>query len=174
MITAMPAPQVEYDPPERAKLSSSALVYLTMVAAAAAAATIPAFARLHTPTTNLWWDFAILATGAAIAQLFVVTTTRNQSMHAALVFAIPAAMILPPGLIVLMAMVIHMPEWLKERYPWFIQTFNICNWTLSALAAWGVSYGILALGGGHSHHQVDGRYALAGVLAAIVFVLLNH
>jgi diguanylate cyclase (GGDEF)-like protein/putative nucleotidyltransferase with HDIG domain len=142
-----------------------------MVAAAAAVATISAFARLHTPTRNLWWDFAILTTSAALAQLFVVSTTRNQAMHAALVFAIPAAMLLPPGMIVLMAAAIHIPEWLKARYPWFIQTFNICNWMLSALAAWAVGYGILSLG---NDDKVSGHYALAGMAAAAVFVTLNH
>ena len=174
MITAVPA-QVEYHQTERSRLSSQALVYLTIVGAAAAVATIAAFARMQTPTRSTWWDFAILTTGAAIAQLFVVTTTRNQSMHAALVFAVPAVMMLPPGLIVLMAAVIHIPEWLKERYPWFIQTFNICNWMLSALAAWAVSDAILSLGGGESGTgDINDRYALAGVAAAAAFVLLNH
>ena len=174
MITAVPA-QVDYHQPERSRLSSRALVYLTFIGAAAAVATIAAFARMETPTRSTWWDFAILTTGAAIAQLFVVTTTRNQSMHAALVFAVPAVMMLPPGLIVLMAAVIHIPEWLKERYPWFIQTFNACNWCLSALAAWAVSDAILSLGGSESGTgDVNDRYALAGVAAAAAFVLLNH
>jgi diguanylate cyclase (GGDEF)-like protein/putative nucleotidyltransferase with HDIG domain len=172
MITVMPAPQVDYNsPPERSRLSSHALVYLMLVAATAAVATIAAFARMQPPTTKIWWDFAILVTGAAFAQLFVVTTTRNQSMHAALVFAIPATMVLPPGLIVLMAAAIHIPEWLKARYPWFIQTFNICNWMLSALAAWAIGHAILSLGG---DDKVGGHYALAGLAAAAVFVLLNH
>ncbi len=32
----------------------------------------------------------------------------------------------------------HVPEWLRQRYPWFIQTFNIANVVLSGLAAWSV------------------------------------
>ena len=35
----------------------------------------------------------------------------------------------------LVVVVQHIPEWLKERYPWYIQTFNISNYALSALAA---------------------------------------
>ena len=29
-----------------------------------------------------------------------------------------------------------LPEWLKTRYAWYIQIFNICNYTLAMLAAW--------------------------------------
>ena len=32
----------------------------------------------------------------------------------------------------------HLPQWLKDRNPWYIQTFNICNYTLNSLAALGV------------------------------------
>ena len=76
---------------------------------------------------------------AAIAQLFVVRTTRDQSYHTSTVFLIAGALLLPPELVVLMGVVQHVPEWLKHRYPWYMQTFNIANYTLDALAAWGVA-----------------------------------
>jgi diguanylate cyclase (GGDEF)-like protein/putative nucleotidyltransferase with HDIG domain len=145
-------------------------VFLTVIAGAAAVTVLSAFTRFHTGSHS-WRDFAILTIAAAIAQIFKVETTRNQSMHAALVFAVPAVLLLPPALVALLAITIHIPEWLKERYPWFIQIFNISNWLLSALAAWGTAYAVMHSG---LIHQAGGRYALAGFAATAVFVLLNH
>src|SRR5205814_8690390 len=87
---------------------------------------------------NGWLTFASLGTAAAIAQLFVVRTPRNQSYHTTIVFLIPAVMLLPPELVAAIGLVQHVPEWLKNRNAWYSQTFNICNWTLSLLATWSV------------------------------------
>ena len=122
MMTAMPLHQ-ERREDERSRIPPSATIYLALITAAAAAAAIPGFTHLHTGT-HTWRNFAILTIAAAIAQVFKVETTRNQAMHAALVFAVPAVLLLPPGLIVLVAIATHIPEWLKERYPWFIQTWD--------------------------------------------------
>ena len=46
-----------------------------------------------------------------------------------------AAILLPPQLVALVVIAQHLPEWLKERYAWYIQTFNIANIGLSAIAA---------------------------------------
>jgi diguanylate cyclase (GGDEF)-like protein/putative nucleotidyltransferase with HDIG domain len=150
-------------------LTQQAKVYLLVVAAAAAAAALPALAQLGSGTRG-WLTFLVLAACAGVAQLFVVRTPRNGSYHTAIVFMIPAALMLPPELVALMAVIQHVPEWLKIRYPWYIQSFNICNYTLNALAAWAVYRlvsGIDALG-------ADMRWALGGLLACAVFVVLNH
>src|SRR5438874_12811542 len=155
MITATPA-QIDRREGGEHALSVRAMIYLTIAVATAAAATVPSLARLRSNPHN-WRDFVILTVAAATAQLFVVTTTRNQSMHAALVFAIPATLVLPPGLIALMAVAMHVPEWLKERYPWFIQIFNISNWVVSALAAWLTAHVILHAGlvrDGQARHAI--------------------
>ncbi len=104
-----------------------------------------------------------------MAQLFVVRTPRNQSYHTTVVFLIPAAMLLPPELVALMGVIQHIPEWLKNRSAWYIQIFNICNWTLSILAAYASFHGILGLDSG-SHLD----YALAGLAAAASIVAVNH
>jgi diguanylate cyclase (GGDEF)-like protein/putative nucleotidyltransferase with HDIG domain len=93
--------------------------------------------------------------------------------HTSVVFLIAAALLLPPELIVLIPLVQTVPEWLKERYPWPIQGFNICNYTLNALAAWGVAdlvnrHGTSLITGS------DARFAVAGLLAALAFVAVNH
>ena len=59
--------------------------------------------------------------------------------HTSVVFLVAAALLLPPELIVLIPLVQTVPEWLKERYPWPIQGFNISNYTLDSLAAWGTA-----------------------------------
>ena len=77
-----------------------------------------------------------MASGAAVAQLFVVVTPRNQSYQTAPVLVVAAAIVCSPRRCWLLVVVVqHIPEWLKERYPWYIQTFNISNYALSALAA---------------------------------------
>src|SRR5262249_10869107 len=131
----------------------------------------PPISRLA-PSTHGWTTFLILAAAASIAQLFVVTVTTNreQSYHTATVFLIAAALLLPPELVALMCIVMHIPEWLKLRYPWYIQTFNICNYTLDALAAWGTAR--LVLGSGLFDPRF--RWALAGLAACMAFVLINH
>ena len=109
----------------------------------------------------------MLASAVAVAQLFVVVTPGNQSYHTTAVFLVAAALLLPPELVALMALVQHVPDWLKRRLPFHIQTFNIANYTLAAMAAWAVAHAILDA-------QPFGRAAhgalVAGAAACVVFV----
>src|SRR5439155_18210390 len=145
-MSTFPAP-LEHDVidptgPGAPKLAPKAAAYFIVVAAVAAVAAIPPLSRLG-PSTPGWTTFAILGLIAAIAQLFVVRNRRvNQSYHTTIVFLIPAAMLLPPELIALMGVIQHIPEWLKTRSAWYIQIFNIFNWTLAMFAAWGAFHGI--------------------------------
>jgi diguanylate cyclase (GGDEF)-like protein/putative nucleotidyltransferase with HDIG domain len=150
------------------KLATGAALYFFLVAAVAVSAAFPLVSRLK-PTTPGWATFVILGVIAAIAQLFVVVTPRNQAYHTTIVFLIPAAMLLPPELVVLMGVVQHIPEWLKNRSAWYIQIFNICNWTLASLAAWACFHGVINAGSGS-----DVLYALAGLAAAAAMVTVNH
>ncbi len=43
-----------------------------------------------------------------------------------------------------MAFVQHVPDWLKRRLPFHIQAFNIANYTLATMAAWGVAHEMLS------------------------------
>src|SRR3954463_2807115 len=155
------------EPPEES-LSRQAKLYLFSVAALAVVVALVPLSHLK-PGSHGWPTFLVLASCAAIAQLFVVRTPRDQSYHTTIVFLIPAAMLLPPELVALMGVVQHIPEWLKVRYPWYIQGFNICNWTLSMLAAYACFHGILDLGTGG-----DLQYAIAGLAAAAAIVGVNH
>jgi diguanylate cyclase (GGDEF)-like protein/putative nucleotidyltransferase with HDIG domain len=154
--------------PGSPRLATKAAAYFFVVALATAVTVVPLLARL-TPDTPAWTTFVILGLIAAVAQLFVVRTPRNQSYHTTIVFLIPAAMLLPPELVALMGLIQHIPEWLKNRSAWYIQIFNICNWTLAILAAYASFHGILQLGSGS-----DVDYALAGFAAAAAIVIVNH
>src|ERR1051325_1371055 len=157
-------------PSEVPKLAPKAAACFLVIGLATAASGLPAMAHLRSSTPR-WTTFAILGVIAATAQLFVVRMpSRNQSYHTTIVFLIPAAMLLPPGLVALIGVLHHIPEWLKTRSAWYIQIFNICNWTLAMLAAWGSFHVIvnnLPLGPRVS-------YALAGLAAAGSMVTVNH
>ena len=151
-------------------LSTTALVYLTAVAGLAAATAGPFLPRLEQPSQE-WGTFLILASAAAIAQLFLVRTGKNLSYQTSIVFLIPAALLLPPELLVLVPAVKYLPDWLKNRTAWYIQVFNISNFTLAMLAASGGAHLVeqLPLGG-----QAELQFALAGLTACVLFVAVNH
>jgi diguanylate cyclase (GGDEF)-like protein/putative nucleotidyltransferase with HDIG domain len=151
------------------KLSLGAKIYLTAVAALAAAIAVPHLAELS-PSRQDWVEFVLLAGAAAVAQLFVVKTPRDQSYHTSIVFVMPAVFLLPLELVVLMAVVQHIPEWLKVRYPWFIQSFNICNHTTNLVAAWATAQFVLDAWPGGEKASI----AVAGLVASAVYVGSNH
>jgi diguanylate cyclase (GGDEF)-like protein/putative nucleotidyltransferase with HDIG domain len=166
-LRGAPRPAVaEHDEPTG--LSRAAKMYLAVVGVATIVAAFVPLTHLS-PHTRGWPTFFVLASCAAIAQLFVVRTPRDQSYHTTIVFLIPAAILLPPELVALVGVVQHIPEWLKVRYPWYIQSFNICNYTLNGLAAWGAVAVVRDVG-----LSPEPTMALAGVAACVVFVATNH
>jgi diguanylate cyclase (GGDEF)-like protein/putative nucleotidyltransferase with HDIG domain len=160
----------EPGPGRSESLPLNARIYFVAVAITAAAVTVPFLGRLQ--TTHQWTAFLILASAAATARLFVVRTPADQAYHTDIVFLIPAALILPPELLVLVAVVQMVPEWLKMRYRWYLQTFNIFDYLLSAMAAWFVGRVVLL-----EHTSIANealRLSVAGVAACVVFVAVNH
>ena len=152
-------------------LSRSGATFYVVIVAVTLAATGPLLPRVE-EARDAWLTFALLGGGAALAQLFVVATPRNYSLQTAGVFLVPAALLLPLELLVLVAIVQHVPEWLKTRRVWYIQSFNICNYTLATLAAWACAHGVMRADAVIGDDNA--RFAVGGVLAAILFVLLNH
>ena len=164
--------------PSEGYLPKAALAFYVLIGAAAITAAGPFVARISEQRTG-WFAFALFATGAALAQLFVVVTPRRGrysegtlSYHTTGVFLLPAALLLAPPLAVLVPIVQHVPEWLKKRQPWYIGTFNIFNYTLTILAALAVDRWVLAQHGLIGNANV--RIAIAGLTACIAYVLVNH
>src|SRR5215210_812999 len=159
------------DAPERnAKLPPKALAYFLCVAAAAVGVTAPFLAELDRHTGN-WFEFAVLASCVAVAQFFVVRTPGNKSYHTTGVFLIAAALLVPPGLLALIPVIQHIPEWLRSRGTWYVQTTNICVFTIATMSAWGAADVVLGADGLISNDDI--RFALAGTAASIVLVVLN-
>jgi diguanylate cyclase (GGDEF)-like protein/putative nucleotidyltransferase with HDIG domain len=152
--------------PPGARLYLVALGIATLAAAGKFYLNVP---KIH----HDWLALVILATAATVAHVFPVKSPRNLMYHTSVVFLVAAALLLPPELIVLIPLVQTIPEWLKQRYPWPIAVFNMSNYTLDALAAWGVSNLIRHHSGGliASAHL---RFALAGLAACVLFVATNH
>jgi diguanylate cyclase (GGDEF)-like protein len=125
------------------------------------------------PSAEDWWLAALLGGVAAVAQMFVVVTPRNQSYHLTPGIVVAAAILLPPPLIAVVVVAQHLPEWLKERYPWFIQSFNIANYTLAAIAAGRVFERVSGLGGTSSRSEHIVFFA-AGLAAGVAFVCVQH
>ncbi len=152
------------------QLSVRARIFFLASALAAIAVTAPFLPRLQ-HGSHAWGTFAVLAFGAAIARVFVVRTPRDQAYHADIVFLIPAAMLLKPELVAPLGAIYMIPEWLKVRYRWQLQTFNICNYTIDVMAAWAVAHLVE-----QSTLITNGnvRLAAAGMGASVVFVALNH
>jgi PAS domain S-box-containing protein len=146
-----------------------AQVFLFGVVLATFAAAVPTLAG-GAPSGSDLFTFAVLAGGAAVAQFFLVGGGSYHGLHTAIAFVIAGALLLPPELVALMALVQHLPHGLKQRYPWYIQTFNIANYTIAALAAWGVAevLGETRFGG------PEFRFALAGAAASVTWILVNH
>ncbi|HZS30916.1 MAG TPA: HD-GYP domain-containing protein [Gaiellaceae bacterium] len=117
-----------------------------------------------------WARFALLAVAASVAQLASVRmSSSRRTFHPAIVFVIAGALVLPPQELILMCVLQHLPEWLKQRYRWYVQPFNVANYVFAALAAWEAARfaGGLVGTAGHAH-------AVAGLAAAAAFVAVNR
>jgi len=143
--------------------------YFTVLAAFVAAA----FTSIVPYGDVSWPVFAAVLAGGALAQLFATHTTGNQVFHTGLAFSIAAALLLPPELVVVVCVLQHVPEWLRQRYPWFIQSFNIANVVLSGLTAWSVR-AAFARDGVHVTSAATTAGVIAASTAAVTFVLVNH
>src|SRR2546426_4186398 len=115
--------------PERAKLFMGAI--------AAAAGAVAAVAVTHaTGEERGWPTFLILVAAASMTQLFAFHTIRNQVFHTTPLFFVAGAVLLKPEFAVFLPLISHIGDWIKQRYAWYIQTFNILNFTLAVMSAW--------------------------------------
>jgi diguanylate cyclase (GGDEF)-like protein/putative nucleotidyltransferase with HDIG domain len=154
----------------RSEFPARARLFMAAVALATAVVAVPALLELRADSPD-WGLFLLLASGASLAQLFVVTTTRNQVYHTTAIFFVAGALLLPPEFVALLALVSHIPDWLKSRYPWYIQTFNILNFTLALMATWAAAHLVFV---NPPTANADVAAALAGAVAAVTFVVVNQ
>jgi diguanylate cyclase (GGDEF)-like protein len=166
MTAVTPVSVLRREQPARRGLPIEARNYLAALALAAAAATIAIGLQ---PEPVPWKHFVILLLVAPAVQLFAEHGPGNQVFHSGLAFTVAAVLLLPPELAVLVCIVQHLPEWARQRYPWYIQTFNIVNYVLSALAAalvWRL------FGAGTT--DTGAAAVAAAACCGAVFVVVNH
>ncbi len=155
---------------ETRALPSPAIAYLAAVYACSAGAGGLAVVLSGRPSAVQFAAFAVLSALAAAAQLFKVDAPNRHSYHTTPAFLFAAVLLLEPSLLVALALLILLPEWLRYRYPWYIQTFNIGTYLVNAVAAAVVFHAIA----GQSGLSVVWDVALAMGLAAVAFTLTNH
>jgi PAS domain S-box-containing protein len=148
------------------RLPASATVYAATVDLAALLAAAAVLVTADAPARQDWWVLAVLLPLAAVAPIFRVPVGRNHSLHAAPAFVVAGALVLPMPLVLALVAVILAPQWIHNRYPWYIGLFNVANYVLSGLAA---AVAVAALDG-----EGDARFALSGLVAVLVFVGANH
>ncbi len=148
-------------------LPAAAQAYVVLIAAAAAAASLAVLPDLRLEPRDLL-VFAVLGLGAAVGSTLFVATERNHGFTTALVFTAAAVLLLPPPLIALMGLAQYGPDLIRRRSPWYTRLFNVANFTLNALAAWGASQLVTQAVPGQS-----GRAIGAGT-ACLVLVASNH
>jgi diguanylate cyclase (GGDEF)-like protein len=117
-----------------------------------------------------WTTFVVLLLAALGAQAAAVHVSGNQVFHTGLAFTVAAAVSLQPRDIIAICVVQHLADWGRRRYAWYIQTFNIANYTLSALAAWAVNKAVLSSVGDAS----SSLHVAAACAGGAAFVLTNH
>ena len=66
-------------------------------------------------------------------------TPGNKSYHTTGVFLIAAVLLVPPALLALIPLIQHIPEWLRSRGTWYVQSTNIFVFTIATMSAWGAA-----------------------------------
>lgn len=146
------------------RLSRGAYVYVLFCVAITAAAT--AVAVTVQPRLGDLWALLAFTAGAALAQLFLVQASPRLGYDISLAFLFAAVIVLPAPSVALVAILMFLPIWSRERYPWYMPVFNMANYALPALLAkLIVSYG-----------PQNPGWGWAGVVAVttIAFTFVNH
>lgn len=129
------------------------------------------------PAKINWINFLLLVSMATFSQLLKSEAPYYQVYHPSLVFFFAGILILQPAGFVLLVLIAHIAEWVKERLvnekdlrDWYLQPFNAAMHILiGALAR------LLYLEINPNYEMIGTPYALVGVgVVAMVYVALNH
>jgi diguanylate cyclase (GGDEF)-like protein len=150
------------------ELATAARVYLAVVFSVAALLTVLSVlqARPVVPDLAAAGVILVLATGV---QQFQVRSPKHQTYFLTTIFFVAGAILLSPLELVAAVVLSHLVELLHARYRWYIQAFNIANFTIAGLAA----RAVFAVGQAPAAAPASGL-ALRAAAAGLVFVVLNH
>jgi diguanylate cyclase (GGDEF)-like protein/putative nucleotidyltransferase with HDIG domain len=164
--------EVEPEETRQRPLPVRAQIYLMALTALAAAISIPAITQLEGSGPHHWRLFIVLVIATAGSHLFRSDPSSSTSFHPSWVFLIASVLLLPPELVAFMGVLMNIPEWLKYRYRWYIQTFNIANYSITCMIGWAVGAGILSLHG--LIPNAEARWAVASLVVCVATVGTNH
>ncbi len=124
-----------------------------------------------------WLVFGLLTSLATVAQLFKAEAPGHQLYHPALIFFYAGVIRLNPALFVLMVIIVHLVEWLKELLiksqhlrAWYLQPFNI---SMHILIGTGAGYLFRWLNPGSEVYTT--LQAIGGAtLGAAGYAVFNH
>jgi diguanylate cyclase (GGDEF)-like protein/putative nucleotidyltransferase with HDIG domain len=119
----------------------------------------------------------VLVVLATFAQLIKAEAPDHQLYHTTLVFQFAGVILLDPIYYILLVIIPHLAEWIRERIvdsmhlrDWYLQPFNICVHIITGVLACITYTGL--------HDLLIGQGAwlepVFGVTAAVVYVLVNH
>jgi hypothetical protein len=111
----------------------------------------------------------LAALGAAAQTLKVVGPTERSSYNLSWVVYGFSFLLLGAPAAVVVIVAAHLVEWLRYRYPWYIQLFNMASYVVVATLA-GLANALANPGG----QMMTAGGALGALLAALVFTFLNH
>lgn len=114
----------------------------------------------------------VLALGvvAGVTQIIRVEGSTAKSSYSISLFLFGFTFyLLGPASAILVILISHLIEWIRYRYPWYTQFFNITSYAVVVSAAALTNERILALLPAH-----DTSTALALITSMLVFVFLNH
>ena len=132
---------------------------------------------LPAPSSQQWITFATFLVFATCAQLYKALGPTHDAYHINLVFLFAGCLVLPPLPYVLLVIIPHTVEWIRERTrnssslrAWYIQPFNMAVHIIAGLAAQWMFVGITSPGKGFGTLSA----VAAGLMAAVAYVFLNH
>ncbi len=146
------------------RLSRGAYAYVLSCIAATVAATIAAI--IVQPEIGDVWALVAFTGGAALAQLFLVQASPRLGYDISLAFLFAAVIVLPAPSVVLVATLMFLPIWIREKYPWYMPVFNMANYALPALMA-----KVIVAAGPQTPGAVWAGFV---AIATIAFTLVNH
>jgi diguanylate cyclase (GGDEF)-like protein len=150
------------------ELPPQARLYLATVFSVAALLTVLGvlLARPVLPNLPAAGLILLLAVGA---QQFQVRSPKHQTYFLTTIFFVAGAVLLSPVELVAAVVLSHLVELLHARYRWYIQAFNIANFTIAGL----VARAVFTLGQPSAVAPGAG-FVLRAAGAGLAFVLLNH
>src|SRR3989442_3241076 len=150
----------ELPPPARLSLASvfSVAGLLTVVGVLQARPVVPDLAAA-----------GLVVVLATAVQQFQVRSPKHQTYFLTTIFFVAGAVLLSPVELVAAVVLSHLVELLHARYRWYIQAFNIANFTIAGLVA-RVIYTV----GQPATAAPGAGLVLRAAAAGLGFVLLNH